>query len=294
MKLVEWVRSSAVLESFYNSRVETEVTTEFIGAESLLYEVKHRPWLPPAGPWIMTQTWNDLAFFHYAIEPAVLRALVPSVLTLDLWQGAAWLSIVPFWMNHVRPPGIPSLPGLSTFPELNVRTYVTYEDKPGIYFFSLDAGNLSAVWGARLFYRLPYWHASMKVERSRASLKDARIGETEPAQIRYSSQRIHGPSASEGPAQFRCSYRGVGKPDIAHARTLDEFLVERYCLYAVTHKHLYRGEVHHLPYEVQRCDFAIEKNTMAEPIGLRLPQTPELAHYSSRLKVLIWPPEKLK
>ena len=242
----------------------------------------------------MTQTWNDLAFFHYAIEPAVLRALVPEVLTLDLYQGVAWLSVVPFWMSHVRPPGVPSVPWFSSFPELNVRTYVTYGDKPGIYFFSLDAANLSAVWGARLFYRLPYWHAAMKVDRSRKSLKDARTGETDPPQIIYSSRRMHGPQASQGSAELRCTYRPASAVFGAKPRSLDEFLVERYCLYAVTDKHLYRGEVHHLPYPLQRCEYSVEKNTMAEPIGLRLPDTPELAHYSSRLKVLIWPPEKLK
>lgn len=274
--------------------METDFQTEFLGAESLLYQVDHRPWLPPNGPWIMTQTWHDLAFFHYAIEPAVLRALVPDVLTLDLYQGHAWLTVLPFRMDHVRPPGIPSVPVISSFPELNVRTYVTYRDKPGIYFFSLDAGNLSAVWGARLFYRLPYWHADMKVERSRRNLTEARTGEPAPASIRYSSRRIHGPSAVDGPAVFKGSYRPVGVADYPRRRSLDEFLVERYCLYSLTRKHLYRAEVHHLPYAIQGCEYEIEKNTMCEPIGLRLPPAPDLAHYSKRLKVLIWPPEKLK
>jgi uncharacterized protein len=267
--------------------VDSEVTTRFIGAESLLYQVDHRPWMPPSGPWVMTQTWNDLAFFHYAVEPSVLRALVPRELTLDLYEGSAWLTVLPFWMNHIRPPGIPSIPVLSTMPELNVRTYVTYQDKPGIYFFSLDAGNLSAVWTARLFYRLPYWHAAMKVEKAKATEVSART-------ITYSSRRIHGPSAVDGHAEFRGSYRPFGVARPARRRSLDEFLVERYCLYAVTGKHIYRGDVHHLPYILERCEYQIEKNTMAEPIGLHLPQNPDLAHYSAGLKVLIWPPEKLK
>lgn len=267
--------------------MDTDVKTEFIGAESLLYQVDHRPWLPPSGPWVMTQTWNDLAFFHYAVEPSVLRALVPEALTLDLYRGAAWLTILPFWMNHIRPPGIPSLPVISTMPELNVRTYVTYEDKPGIYFFSLDAGNLSAVWGARLFYRLPYWHAAMKVARRK---KDDL---SEPL-IRYSSKRIHGPKALDGHAEFRGAYQPYGIARPARPNSLDQFLVERYCLYAVTKNHIYRGEVHHLPYILERCEYEIEENTMAEPIGLHLPQNPDLAHYSAGLKVLIWPPEKLK
>ena len=269
--------------------VDTDVKTEFIGAESLLYKVDHRPWLPPQGPWVMTQTWNDLAFFHYAIDPPVLRALVPPSLTLELYQGVAWLTVLPFWMSNIRPPGIPAVPVLSTMPELNVRTYVTYQGKPGVFFFSLDAGNLSAVWAARLFYRLPYWHAAMKVENKGAKSND---GSSVP--IHYSSRRIHGPSALDGAAEFRGRYQPYGIARPARRSSIDHFLVERYCLYAVTNKHIYRGDVHHLPYVLERCHFEIEKNTMTEPIGLRLPETPDLAHYSAGLKVLIWPPEKLK
>src|SRR3954451_18829002 len=114
----------------------------------------------------MTQTWNDLGFFHYAVDPPVLRALVPPALTLDLYQGAAWLSVIPFWMSNIRPPGIPAVPVLSTMPELNVRTYVTYQGKPGIYFFSLDAGSLAAVFGARTAYCLPYFYAQMRIRQS--------------------------------------------------------------------------------------------------------------------------------
>jgi uncharacterized protein len=268
--------------------VYSEVTTSFLSADSLLYQVDHRPWLPPSGPWVMTQTWNDLGFFHYAVEPPVLRALVPPELTLDLYQGAAWLSVIPFWMSNIRPPGIPAIPVLSTMPELNVRTYVTCQGKPGIYFFSLDAGNLSAVWAARLFYRLPYWHAAMKAGREKT--ESGIVG----GPVCYTSKRIHGPAAVSGPPEFKGRYKPFGIARPARPRSLDHFLLERYCLYAVTKKHIYRGEVHHLPYILERCEFEIEKNTMAEPIGLHLPQNPDLAHYSAGLKVLIWAPEKLK
>ena len=115
-------------------------------------------------PWIMTQRWNDLLFLHYSLPPEVIRPLVPDVLTLDTYQQRAWVSVTPFWINHLRPPGVPSLPWFSHFAEINVRTYVTRDGKPGVYFFSLDASNLSAVWGARVFYRLPYWQAAMKVK----------------------------------------------------------------------------------------------------------------------------------
>jgi len=124
-----------------------EDRTRWIGADSILFATQHRPWPAPMAPWVMTQQWNDLLFLHYEIAPEKLRDLVPSTLTLDTYQQRAWLSITPFWMNHLRPPGIPSLPWVSQFSELNVRTYVAYEGRPGVYFFSLDASHLSAVWG---------------------------------------------------------------------------------------------------------------------------------------------------
>ena len=95
---------------------------------------------------------------------AILRSLVPSVLSLDAFNEQYWVAITPFRMSGVHARWTPSLPAVSAFPELNVRTYVTFGGRPGVYFFSLDASHLSAVWGARVFYRLPYWHAAMKVK----------------------------------------------------------------------------------------------------------------------------------
>ena len=232
----------------------------------------------------MTQTWNDLLFAHFAVEPAAVRALVPDILTLHLYNGAAWISVTPFWISNLRPPGIPSLPVVSHFPELNVRTYVTYRDKqgrekPGVFFFSLDAGNLSAVWGARMFYRLPYWHASMRVEG-----KD---------EIVFHSKRIHGPKAGSSMPEFRAKYWAVGPARRAKPGSLPEFLAERYCLYTWNRKKLYRAEIHHLPWPLQMAECEIDVNTMCDPLGLRLPSRPDLAQVCRRLKVLVWPPEKL-
>lgn len=110
-----------------------------------LQSVSHRPWPLPSGPWIMAQTWNDLLFAHWPVPPEIIRNLVPSQLPLDLFDGQCWLGIVPFWMSGVRARGLPAIPGLSRFAELNVRTYVTLGEKPGVYFFSLDAANMPAV-----------------------------------------------------------------------------------------------------------------------------------------------------
>src|SRR5438094_7315285 len=109
--------------------------------ERMEWDANHRLWPPPDEAWIMYQEWNDLLFIHYEVPEATLRALVPSILPLDLYQGRAYIAITPFHMTGVRPRGIPALPGVSAFPEMNFRTYVKVEDKPGIYFWSLDAGN---------------------------------------------------------------------------------------------------------------------------------------------------------
>jgi uncharacterized protein YqjF (DUF2071 family) len=222
-------------------------------------------------PWVMTQRWNDLLFLHYQIAPDKLRALVPEVLTLDTYQQRAWVSITPFWMNHLRPPGIPSLPFVSQFCEINVRTYVTFGGKPGVYFFSLDASHLSAVWGARIFYRLPYWHASMKLK--------GRGGPT----IDFRTKRNHGPK----PAELRASYGPIAPYFQARAVSLEHFLTERYCLYSASRKRLYRAEIHHLPWELHPAAVELELNTMAQTVGIELPAAPDLTHFSRSLKVLV-------
>jgi uncharacterized protein YqjF (DUF2071 family) len=259
------------------SVAEEEQRTRWIGADSILFATQHRPWPPPMTPWVMTQRWNDLLFLHYVVAPEKLRELVPPALTLDTYQQRTWLSITPFWIDHLRPPGVPSLPWVSRFSELNVRTYVSYQGKPGVYFFSLDASHLSAVWGARIFYRLPYWHAAMKV-RGRGK-----------AIIQYHSKRSHGPK----PAELKISYGLDGPGFHARSGSLEHFLCERYCLYAATAKRLYRAEIHHLPWTLQAATAEMEVNSMTQTLGIELPKKPDLMLFSRSLKVLVWAPERL-
>src|SRR5689334_17559552 len=139
-----------------------------------LREVDHRPWPIPKRPWIMVQVWRDLLFAHWSFPPAVIRPLVPGELALDTFDERAWISITPFHMS-LRVRGLPPLPGMFDFPELNCRTYVTLRGKPGIYFFSLDTANRAAVWGASTFYHLPYFHARMRVEKEAESISYSSI-----------------------------------------------------------------------------------------------------------------------
>jgi uncharacterized protein len=237
----------------------------------LLQVTDHRPWPLPRGPWIMTQTWHDLLFAHWPLPPQVLRPLVPAQLALDTYEGQCWLAVTPFHMSNVRPRGLPPLPGFSRLPELNVRTYVKLQDKPGVYFFSLDAGALSAVFAARSFYRLPYYYAHMKVQSS---------GE----EIRYHSVR-----RVPANAEFRGRYRAASPVRLRAPGSLEHWLTERYCLYTTTGRSVFRAEIHHVPWPLQDAEAQIEMNTMAAAAGIQLPEEGPRLHFSRRLEVLVWP-----
>lgn len=120
----------------------------------------------PEGIWIMKQTWNDVLFSHWPVDDSTLRAKIPSILDIDTYHGQAWVSMLPFMVTNLRARFLPPIPGAQSFPELNLRTYVTYKGKPGIYFFSLDADHRLAVQGARTFFHLPYFYADMKAEKN--------------------------------------------------------------------------------------------------------------------------------
>jgi uncharacterized protein len=218
----------------------------------------------------MTQTWHDLLFAHWPVPVAAMQSLVPAQLTLDTFDGSCWAGVIPFHISGIRGRGVPALPGLSRFPELNVRTYVTHGGKAGVYFFSLDAGNLPAVWAARIFYHLPYFHAAMSSREIRGS-------------IRYSSHRLR------GGAEFRGQYRAVADARVRERGSIENWLTERYCLYTVHDGQVYRGEIHHAPWPLQTAEAEFETNTVAAAAGISLPATAPLLQFARRLEVLIWP-----
>lgn len=218
----------------------------------------------------MKQMWHDLLFAHWPLAEAIVRPLVPEQLTLDTFEGQCWLGIAPFRMRGIRARGFPALPGLSSFPELNVRTYATFGGKPGVYFFSLDAGSLPAVWAASAFYHLPYFHAAMKVEEHEGS-------------IYYSSRRYRG----EG--ELRGSYRPTSDLRLSRRGSLEHWLTERYCLYATHRDRVYRGEIHHRPWPLLDAEAEFETITIAASAGISLPAVKPLLHFARRLEVLIWP-----
>jgi uncharacterized protein YqjF (DUF2071 family) len=239
----------------------------------------HRPWPLPASPWLMTQSWHDLLFAHWPVDAEALRQRMPPGFPLDLYDGQAWIGVVPFRMTNVAPRFVPAVPFVSEFPEINVRTYVTVGGRPGVYFFSLDADSAMAVAAARSMLHLPYFTARMQVQR------DGPL-------VRYASHRT---ARGAPPADFVATYQPAGAPFEPAPGTLDYFLTERYCLYNVDAQfRAYRLEIHHVPWTLQRAEAVIEVNTMTEAAGIRLPTTAALLHFSTRQDMVGWAPETLE
>ena len=241
-----------------------------------LSQTGHRPYPLSDKPWALHMRWLSLLFMHWAVPAETLRPLIPPRLELDTFDNSAWLGVVPFEMRDVYPRWTTSVPGLSHFPELNLRTYVRADGKPGVWFFSLDAGNRVAVRLARAGFNLPYFDAAMGC---------VEIGET----VYYQSKRTHQGAA---PTEFVAHYKPVGEP--VAPDDLTTFLTERYCLYSAdAHGNVYRGEIHHLPWTLQPAHAEVQVNRMTEQIGVKLPATEPLLHFSKELTVLAWLPEKL-
>ena len=241
----------------------------------VLDQASHRPWPPPRSPWLQAQTWQDLLFAHWALDPGALRSVVPAQLPIDTFDARAWIAVTPFEVTGLRLHGMPPLPRLSRFAETNVRTYTTLDGKPGIWFFSLDAASLLAVIGARLTYALPYFHARMSIER-RAD-----------GEIAYSTSR------TARVATLRARYRPSGEPFSPQPDTLERFLTERYCLYTVVGGTVRRAEIHHPPWALAPATAEIERNTMAAPLELDLDAAEPLLHFAARQDVVIWPPKRV-
>lgn len=239
--------------------------------DAILNSTVHRPWPLPRGPWALVQTWRDVLFAHWPVAVAQLRALVPTTLPIDTFDGSAWVAVTPLYIDPLRVRWLPPLPGSAAFAEINVRTYVTVQDKPGVFFFSLDAASLLAVMGARATYLLPYFHARM----ARRVAGDGVVLQSE----RRAGAR----------ARFAAEYGPAGEVHAAQRGTLEHFLTERYCLYTARHGSLYRAEVHHLPWPLQEGRAEIRRNSLALAAGIELPDSAPLLHFARELKVYVWP-----
>jgi uncharacterized protein YqjF (DUF2071 family) len=210
----------------------------------------------PAGRAAMLQSWRDLLFLHFSVDPDQLQKLLPRELSVDTFPDAegldrAWIGLVPFRMKGIRPAYAPALPWISAFPETNVRTYVHRDgQQPGVWFFSLDAARWLACRFARSRFALPYFHASMSATRQGSNL-------------RYQSDRKEAPAAA---LEIEATVgEALPQPEPA---SLEFFLVERYLLYSQRDGSIYSGRVSHAPYPLYSASVRSCRQTVVKSNGL--------------------------
>ena len=225
---------------------------------------------------VLTMTWRDLLFAHWPVPPETLQPLIPPGLTLDTFDGHAWLGVVPFQMTRVRPLGIP-LPGDAfTFAEVNLRTYARAADgTPGVWFLSLDGAHRAGAAVARIVFGTPYHDAN--------------------ATIRHEGDRIVFAGARRGSrttATFRGSYRPNGPVHFAEPGSLESFLTNRLTLYSMLRGTLTRGDIGHGPWPLQPAEAEIDECTLAEASGLALPPMPPILHFAANLDVEAYRPTR--
>jgi uncharacterized protein YqjF (DUF2071 family) len=226
----------------------------------------------------MVQRWHDLLFAHWRCPISDLRPLIPAPLEIDTFDGDAWIGVIPFYMSGVRMRATPPMPTAHAFLELNVRTYVTLDGRPGVWFFSLDCESSLAVLGARLGVRLPYFRADMH-RRCKGTT------------IEYDSRRwsIAGP-----PAAFSGTYRATGVEYTPEPGTLDHFLTERYCLYSSDTKRIWRGDILHPRWRLQPAQAQIDINSMLSAAGVGALEHEPLLHFAAFQDVRFWWPVRVR
>ena len=229
-------------------------------------------------PWVMRMRWLDLLFAHWRVDAGSLRRLIPDELELDLYEGRAYVGAVPFRMEDVSARAVPAIAGLHAFPELNLRTYVKAGGKAGGGFFSLDAGQRLAVRVARRFFHLPYFDARFTIDHGGGG-------------VNYSAVRTHRGAAG---AAFSAHYAACSSVYESEAGSLDYWLTERYCLYSADRQsRVYRGDIEHRPWPLQRAKAEIGLNTLGDWLGIEMAVPPETLHFAKSLDVRAWPIERI-
>jgi uncharacterized protein len=217
-------------------------------------------------------------FLHWGLAPNAVRPLLPATLDLDLFEGAAWVTLVAFTVSRMRPTLLPPVPALSHAHQINVRTYVHREGIPGLWFLSLDANNPLAVWAARVGYRLAFFHARMRVG-------------AEGGVVKFCCERT---DANAAKAAFDAAWQLGETLPVPRVGTLDFFLLERYVLYSGTDGHLLRTHIHHQPWPLRRPTLRRLASTMLEAQGLPRQIDAPLAHaQAAPFDVAIWPPTRV-
>ncbi|QJX81113.1 YqjF family protein [Priestia megaterium] len=246
---------------------------------NIMKDVIYRSYPLASKYWIMRQTWRNLLFLHWPIPLKKLRPYVPSSLQIDTFNGSAWIGVILFVLEGIYPRGISSISLTPKFPEINVRTYVKRDGKPGIYFMSIDVGNWASLNIAKRWYRLPYHSAQISFRKE--------------GQTFYCQSTRKGNTNS--PISFKGKYAPVSEVYFSKEGTLDHWLTERYCLYSSNNgANIYSGEILHQPWPLQKAEIEIFRNNLFIPFHFNLSEVEPIAHFSIGVDSLIFNIKKIR
>ncbi|MFC4550658.1 MULTISPECIES: YqjF family protein [Halorussus] len=222
--------------------------------------------------------WRHVLFANWSMDPSIVAPHVPDAVTLDTYDGRAWLSVLPFVNVDVRPYWLPAGNGVRV-PEVNLRTYVTVEGRPAIYFFNLDAGDPFTVLGARLTHFLPYYFAEMDVDAETDN--DGADGD----QVRFESRRRH---PGDRPAHFAATYGPDGERFLAERGSLAAFLTERHRLYTESPDGTLRyADAHHRRWPLHPAAVSVEENTLFRANAFETPDADPVCYYSPGVETVV-------
>ncbi|KAA9031579.1 YqjF family protein [Niallia endozanthoxylica] len=244
----------------------------------IMGDIGRRPWPLPSKNWIMRQRWRNLLFSHWPIPPEILRRHIPSALEIDTYQGYAYLGVIVFVIEGIHPRGLSSISLTPVFPEVNLRTYVHYQGKPGVFFLSLDVEDWASYTIARRWYRLPYKKASILFQKDGETCicQSVRKGTIDPS------------------ISFGVKYEPTSELYFPKEGTLDYWLTERYCLFSTNNgSNIYSGEIHHQPWPLQKAEAEISKNTLFTPFKMEGVEGKPIYHFSKGLDTLFWNIKKM-
>jgi uncharacterized protein len=228
------------------------------------------------------QKWRDLLFVHWRLSPAEVHATIPDWLSVDTFDGSAWIGLVLFSMSGVRPWWFPPVPGVSAFAETNVRTYVHSGGEPGVWFLSLDAGGSIGARLGRSKWGLPYHHSKMRVRRRGTHIS------YECERLWPGRMGVGGRVEAEIGDLFTGLHRDVA-PGQAVPGSLEHFLIERYILYAQKGEEMLCGRVHHRPYRLHEAKVTYADQSFLTDLGLHLDRPPDHVLFSEGVSVEVFP-----
>ncbi len=239
--------------------------------EDILKQTNHRTTDYPNGPWIASQLWKHLLFINYPVDEHTVGKIIPEGLEVDTFDGKAWITVLPFKIENFTVRRIP-LKGIDQFLELNVRTYVRRNGKPGVYFFRLDAEKIMDVFGAR-FATLTYYNAEMEMTKGRNS-----------GTYHYLSRR-----KSNRQVVFEATFRPSEKTRVAEEGSLTKWLADRYFLFSECGKSIFEGPIHHRAWRVAEVDVELKQNQMLPTMVNDAILGEPYCFYAYQKRALFWP-----